>query len=38
MSLEEGIPHAEETSKCPSPPIYPQWDDQPGYIVVVPNN
>jgi hypothetical protein len=36
--LGEGIPHAEKTSKCPSLPIYPQWDAQPGYIIVVQNN
>jgi hypothetical protein len=26
------------TSECPSPPIYPQWDAQLGYIVVVQDN
>jgi len=36
--LGEGIPHAEKTSKCPSLPIYPQWDAQPSYIIVVQNN
>ncbi len=35
LYLGEGIPHAEKTSKCPNPPIYPQWDVQPGYITVV---
>ncbi len=35
MSLGEGIPHAEETSECPNPPI---WDVQLGYIVVVQDN
>ncbi len=38
MELGEGIPHVEETSECPSPPIYPQWDAQPGYIIVVQDN
>jgi hypothetical protein len=34
----EGIPHVEKTLECPSSPMYPQWDAQPGYIVVVQNN
>jgi len=38
MQLGEGIPHAKETSKCLNPPMYPQWDVQLGYIVVVQNN
>ncbi len=38
MQFGEGIPHAKEISECPSPPIYPQWDVQPYYIVVVQNN
>jgi hypothetical protein len=38
MYLGEGIPHVEKTSKFLSPPIYPQWDAQPGYIAVMKNN
>ncbi len=38
MSFGEGIPHAKEILECPSPPIYPQWDAQPGYIAAVYDN
>jgi hypothetical protein len=38
MQLGEGNPHAKERLECPSLPIYPQWDAQLGYIVVVQDN